>query len=133
MIHEHINNFKIIYEDINSKFKTPYLKKLEKIIKDKKIKEVSFLEIEDKLFEKKIISLFKKINIKVNQVKPPMFLTTRKEFKEYLSKYKKPFMANFYKLIRTKLNILILIILSIFTIKRSSSITSGIIKQKITT
>ena len=35
-----------------------------------------------------------------------MFLTTRREFKEYLSKYKKPFMANFYKLIRTKLNIL---------------------------
>ena len=35
-----------------------------------------------------------------------MFLTTRNEFKEYLSKYKKPFMANFYKIIRTKLNIL---------------------------
>ena len=41
-------NFKIIYEDMNSKFKTPYVKKLEKIIKDKKIKEVSFFEIEDK-------------------------------------------------------------------------------------
>ena len=72
-------NFKIIYEDINSKFKTPYVKKLEKIIKDKKIKEVSFFEIEDKPFEKKIISLLNKINIKVNQVKTPMFLTTRKD------------------------------------------------------
>ena len=99
-------NFKIIYEDINSKFKTSYVKKLEKVIKDKKIKEVSFFEIEDKPFEKKIISLLKKINIKVNQIKTPMFLTTREEFKEYLSKYKKPFMANFYKSIRTKLNIL---------------------------
>ena len=99
-------NLKIIYEDINSKFKTSYVKKLEKVIKDKKIKEVSFFEIEDKLFEKKIISLLKKINIKVNQIKTPMFLTTREEFKEYLSKYKKPFMANFYKSIRTKLNIL---------------------------
>ena len=99
-------NFKIIYEDINSKFKTSYVKKLEKVIKDKKIKEVSFFEIEDKPFEKKIISLLKKINMKVNQIKTPMFLTTREEFKEYLSKYKKPFMANFYKSIRTKLNIL---------------------------
>ena len=99
-------NLKIIYEDINSKFKTSYVKKLEKVIKDKKIKEVSFFEIEDKPFEKKIISLLKKINIKVNQIKTPMFLTTREEFKEYLSKYKKPFMANFYKSIRTKLNIL---------------------------
>ena len=34
-------------------FKISYDKKLEKIIKDKKIKEVSFFEIEDKLFEKK--------------------------------------------------------------------------------
>ena len=50
-------NFKLIYEDINSNFKISYDKKLEKIIKDKKIKEVSFFEIEDKLFEKKVISL----------------------------------------------------------------------------
>ena len=99
-------NFKIIYEDINSKFKTSYEKKLEKIIKDKKIKEVSFFEIEDKPFEKKIVSVLKKMNIKVNQIKTPMFLTTRKEFTEYLSRYKKPFMANFYKSIRAKLNIL---------------------------
>ena len=61
-------NFKIIYEDINSNFKTSYETKLEKIIKDKKVKEVSFFEIEDKPFEKKIISLLKKINIKVNQM-----------------------------------------------------------------
>jgi len=98
--------FKIIYEDIDSKFKTSYEKKLEKIIKDKKIKEVSFFEIEDKPFEKRIVTLLKKMNIKVKQIKTPMFLMTREEFKEYLSRYKKPFMANFYKLIRTKLNIL---------------------------
>ena len=98
--------FKIIYEDINSKFKVSYGKKLEKVIRDKKIKEVSFFEVEDKPFEEKIITLLKKMNIKVNQIKTPMFLTTRKEFKEYLSKYKKPFMANFYKSMRTKLNIL---------------------------
>ena len=43
-------NFKIIYEDINSKFKISYEKKIEKIIQEKKIKEVSFFEIEDKPF-----------------------------------------------------------------------------------
>ncbi len=99
-------NFKIIYDDINSKFSNSYEKKIEKIIKDKKIKEVSFFEIEDKFFEKKIIFLLKKMNVKINQIQSPMFLTSRKEFKEYLSKYKKPFMANFYKIIRTKTNIL---------------------------
>ena len=101
------SNFKVHYEDVNSKFKTSYEKKIEKIIKDKKIKEVSFFEIEDKPFEKKILTLLKKKGVIVNQITSPMFLTTRDEFKEYLSKYKKPFMANFYKIIRLKSNILI--------------------------
>jgi deoxyribodipyrimidine photolyase-related protein len=35
-----------------------------------------------------------------------MFLTSRDEFKSYLSKNKRPFMANFYKIVRSKLNIL---------------------------
>ena len=99
-------NFKLIYEDVNSKFKTSYEKKVDKIIKDKKIKEVTFFEIEDKPFEKKILSLLKKRGVFVNQLSSPMFLTTRDEFKEYLSKYKKPFMAIFYKIVRAKLNIL---------------------------
>ena len=53
-------NFNIIYQDINKGFKVPYEKKLEKVIKEKKIKELSFFEIEDKFFEKKILSLSKK-------------------------------------------------------------------------
>ncbi len=101
-----LKKFKIIYEDAGEKFRTSYQKKLEKIIKDKKIKQVSFFEIEDKVFEEKIILLLKKMNIKINQIATPMFLTTRIEFKEYLSRYKKPFMANFYKLVREKTNIL---------------------------
>ena len=32
-----------------------------------------------------------------------MFLTSRTEFKDYLSNTKKPFMANFYKLQRKKM------------------------------
>ena len=44
-------NFKLIYKDINKDFKLSYEKKLEKIIKEKKIKEISFFEIEDKFFD----------------------------------------------------------------------------------
>ena len=62
-------NFNLVYKDLNKDFKIPYTKKLEKIIKEKKIKEISFFEIEDKFFEKKIISLCKKFSLKVNQVK----------------------------------------------------------------
>ena len=81
-------------------------KKLEKIIKEKKIKEISFFEIEDIFFEKKIKSFLKKKNISFNEIRSPMFLTSRDEFKKYLKSTKKPFMANFYKINRSKFDIL---------------------------
>ena len=99
-------NFNVVYKDVNKDFKLSYEKKLEKIIKEKKIKEISFFEIEDKFFEKRILSLAKNNSLKVNQVKSPMFLMERNEFKNYLSKNKRPFMANFYKIVRTKMNLL---------------------------
>ena len=99
-------NFNIIYKDINKDFKLSYEKKITKTIKEKKIKEISFFEIEDKFFEKKILYLAKKNSLKINQIKSPMFLIDRNEFKDYLSKNKRPFMANFYKIVRTKTNLL---------------------------
>ena len=59
-----------------------------------------------KFFEKRILSLTKKNSLKVNQIKTPMFLINRDEFKSYLTKNKRPFMANFYKIVRTKMNLL---------------------------
>ena len=99
-------NFNIIYKDIKKDFKLSYEKKLEKTIKEKKIKEISFFEIEDKFFEKRILSLGKKNSLKINQIKSPMFLIDRQEFRNYLSKNKRPFMANFYKIVRIKMNLL---------------------------
>ena len=99
-------NFNVVYKDVNKDFKLSYEKKLEKTIKEKKIKEISFFEIEDKFFEKRILSLAKNNSLKVNQIKSPMFLMERNEFKNYLSKNKRPFMANFYKIVRTKMNLL---------------------------
>ena len=55
------NKFKLEYSKIEDKeFSEDYLKKLKKIITQKKIKEVSSFEIEDKPFEKKISTFFKK-------------------------------------------------------------------------
>ncbi len=100
------NGIKVIYNDCTTDFKKTYEKKLEKVIKEKKVKEISFFEIEDIFFEKRLKSFLKRKNIVLNEVKSPMFLTSREEFKEYLNKTKKPFMANFYKINRAKLNIL---------------------------
>ncbi len=100
------NKFKINYTDLNKDFKIPYDKKLEKFIKKNKIKQINSFEIEDKFFEKKIFSLTNKLKINWNIISSPMFINSRDDFKQYLEKTKKPFMANFYKIARTKTDIL---------------------------
>ena len=99
--------FKLEYLKIEDKdFKDDFLKKLKKTIKQKKITEISSFEIEDKFFEKKISQFLKKEKIIWNVVQTPMFLNSRGEFKNYLGKSKKPFMATFYKEVRKKSGIL---------------------------
>ena len=101
------NNFKITYSKIdNPDFKNDYISKIQKFIKKYKINEISFFEIEDKPFEKKILNFIKKSKIKLNIITTPMFLNSRHDFKKYLSKSKKPFMAVFYKETRKKMNVL---------------------------
>ncbi len=101
------NKFKVEYTKIDSSdFKKDYLEKVKKIIKSKKIKEITSFEIEDKFFEKKILSFVKKNNLVWRKIKSPMFLNSREEFNNYLSKNKRPLMATFYKGTRQKLNIL---------------------------
>ena len=100
-------NFKLEYSKIDSNdFKKDYLEKIKKFIKSKRIKEITSFEIEDKFFEKKIESFIKKNDLIWNKIKSPMFLNSRAEFNDYLSKNKKPFMSTFYKTTRQKLNIL---------------------------
>ena len=100
------NKFKVNYIDLKKDFKISYEKKLENFIKKNKFEELISFEIEDKFFEKKIKTLCKKNKIKLTFIQSPMFLNSRDEFKNYLSKTKKPFMANFYKIARAKTDIL---------------------------
>ena len=100
------NKFKVNYIDLKKDFKISYEKKLENFIKKNKFEELISFEIEDKFFEKKISTLCKKNKIKLTFIQSPMFLNSRDEFKNYLSKTKKPFMANFYKIARAKIDIL---------------------------
>ena len=89
------NSFKLTYSRIDSAdFKSDYLTKIQKVVKKNKIKEISFFEIEDKPFEKKILDFVKKNKIKLNIVKTPMFLNSRDDFKKYLSKSKKTLHGN---------------------------------------
>jgi deoxyribodipyrimidine photolyase-related protein len=100
--------FKISYlEAENKNFKETYETKLLEFLKKNNIKEVQLFEIEDIFFEKRLVKFFQKNTISFTFLRSPMFLTSRSEFKDYLQKSKKPFMANFYKDQRIRLNILI--------------------------
>ena len=101
------NKFNLYYLKIEDKeFKDDYFIKLKKLIIKKKINEVSSFQVEDKFFEKKISRFLKKEKIEWKIIQTPMFLNSRDEFKNYLGKSKKPFMAAFYKDVRRKSGIL---------------------------
>ena len=96
---------KVHYNSIEDEnFYEDYLEKLKKTLSKNKYKKLFFFEIEDKFFEKKLLTLNKDVEIEV--IKSPMFLFGRNEFNETIKKNKKPMMANFYKYSRKKLDIL---------------------------
>ncbi len=70
------------------------------------IEEVVIYDIEDHFFEERIRNWSKTAKLKLTIVDSPSFITTKKEFKEYLSDSKKPFMQVFYKRQRKSLNLL---------------------------
>ena len=100
------NNFKLHYYEINQLKNISYQKKIEKIIKEKKVKKISTYEISDKFFKKILTNLCVNLNIELDVIPSPMFITQSSIKEQYFSKNKKPVMANFYKLQRVDLNIL---------------------------
>ena len=99
--------FNVTYYQLNKKnINLTYEDKLSEFTKSKKISEIKMFEVEDKFFEKRILTFCKKNNIKISFLDSPMFLNTRNDFKKYLSKVKKPFMATYYKQQRIEKNIL---------------------------
>jgi len=67
---------------------------------------VSYEAVSASKKEKQINQFTNKEKIKWNIIQTPMFLNSREDFKKYLSKSKKPFMATFYKDVRKKSGIL---------------------------
>ncbi len=84
-----------------------YEDKIKDCIKNKKISEIKMYEIEDKFFEKRIINFGKQNKLTIHFIKSPMFFSSRKDFKSYLTKSQKPFLATFYKQQRIENNILV--------------------------
>ncbi len=98
--------FVVHYEKLKQSSKTYELHFLE-FLKFNKISKVFFFEIEDKFFEKRILSFLEQNSISYTIWESPMFLCSRKEFQKYLKSTKRPFMKTFYERERKRLNILV--------------------------
>lgn len=92
------SGYKLTYEKLDAKnSEKTYEDKLSEFLKKKKAKKVVIFEIEDKFFEKRMMSLFEKLEIEVEVRTSPMFLFERSVFKKYNESVKRPFMKSFYE------------------------------------
>jgi len=87
--------------------KAQFEKALAEVILQNKVTSAFGFEIEDKFFEKRLFEFFKKKKIPLTIWQSPMFLTSRKQFKSYVSSTRRPFMKTFYESQRKRLQILV--------------------------
>ena len=99
--------YQVKYIDCNQDFKIPYINKLENFIKAGGYTEIEFYEIEDKNFEKEILVLITKLNLKYHEQKSLMFMDNRESFKNFCAEKKFLLQANYYKKNRKEFNFLV--------------------------
>ena len=84
-----------------------YCDRLRKYCIKHKIKKIHSYGKEDKFFHLEIKKTCEELSVEYVTYKSPLFLNSHEEFKEYLAKYKKPFMKNFYEGSRKRFNVLV--------------------------
>ncbi len=94
--------------DYHKLSKTSFLENLKKFIKLHKLDHLVMAEVQDKFFEKELISFCLQEKITLDFIESPMFLCSRQQFKIYLAYNAKPFMKSFYEGERKRLKILLL-------------------------
>ena len=102
------NDYSLTYHSLTKKNNgTSYTDYLDQYLtKNKAVKKITCFEIEDIFFEKTITNYCAKNKIELEVIPSPMFMTSREDFKEYLSSVKRPFMKTFYERQRKKYEIL---------------------------
>ena len=103
------NGFIVYYNSINDKnFRDTYENKLLKILKDEKVRTISYFEIEDHFFEDRFNKFVSDNNLETKLFQSPMFLNSRSQFVEFAKTQKSLIkMASFYQKMRIKMSILI--------------------------
>lgn len=99
--------FKIDYHALDAAHgETPFIARLEAWLKKKKITRIVSFEVDDLFFEAELAALFKQHEVEWTTLATPKFMTSRKDFLDYLALGKKPFMKTFYEGQRKKTGIL---------------------------
>ena len=103
------NGFVVYYNSIDNKnFRDTYENKLLKILKDEKVRTISYFEIEDHFFEDRFNKFVSDNNLETKLFQSPMFLNSRSQFVEFAKTQKSLIkMASFYQKMRIKMSILI--------------------------
>lgn len=84
-----------------------YEDKLAKVVKRLGVKKIQTYTIEDHFFRRRMEKFCQVHQLELVFHDSPLFLTTTDEFEEYRSQQKRLFMADFYKMQRQRLNILV--------------------------
>jgi deoxyribodipyrimidine photolyase-related protein len=92
------------YEELGD---VPYVDRLRAFLRKKKVTKVSVGEIQDKFFEAALLGALAADGVACEVLETPMFLCSRREFKNYLFHHPKPFMKTFYEGERKRLKILL--------------------------
>ncbi len=99
--------FDVDYRELEMHSDARYEDRLSDFVQKQAIEELVHFEIEDHFFEQRISEFCKAHKLQETVIESPMFLTSRRRFTEYLGDRKRPFMADFYKLQRQQLGIMV--------------------------
>ena len=101
-------NFKITHLELNQfDSNISYQQRLLDFCLKNKVTEIHCFEKEDKFFKTNLNTFSQANGIKINFYQSPLFLNSHREFKDYLSRYKKPFMKHFYEDSRKRFKLLV--------------------------
>ncbi len=95
------------YRELDMSSDARYEDRLAAFVEAQEVAELVHFEIEDHFFEQRIADFCSGRGISQTIIESPMFLTSRRQFEDYLDGSKRPFMADFYKLQRRRLDIMV--------------------------
>jgi deoxyribodipyrimidine photolyase-related protein len=98
--------YEVDYHALSDDGDEAYEDKLNVLLQARGIASLIHFEVEDKPFEQRIDAFVEAHDLDRERLPSPMFLCSREQFDDYLAQARRPFMAEFYKRERKRLDIL---------------------------